>query len=324
MQNESKPRLDKKDGKLLYLLDLNAREPLTSLAKKLHLSEEGLSYRLKRLQESGIIKGFHTIIDVSALGYIGGGYYIKLQHADEKKENEMLDYFREKENVFWLDSRGGEYDLGVGIWTKDIHEFHKFEEEFMEKFRPNINKTRARIFDEVKQFSRAYLCDGATRGKNESISLWNGKIAEYDKTDYAILKLISTNARLPTVELARRLSLTPMVVKYRIKKMETAGVIKGYKPVLDLSKLGYFWYKIDFLLSDYSMRGELAKFASSHPNIIYTYDAIGGVDFEIELEVSGAEQLLQIIRQMRFKFSKVIVSTDYFLWTAEHRIAYLP
>lgn len=315
---------DKKDGRLLYLLDLDARAPLTVLAKKLGLSEEGVSYRLKRLQERGAIKSFSTVIDASAMGYIGGGWMIRLQHCDQKMENEILDYFKARKNVWWLNSRGGEYDMGVGIFAKDAHEYHLFIREFLQKYRRYVAKVSPRIYHEALQFSRAYLADEKIRGKEKPIVLWNGAPRKTDETDNAILHLIASHARLPTVEIAKQLGLTPMIVKYRIKRMEKDGIIKGYRAVLDLSKLGHFWYKADFQLSDYSRRAELLQYASSHPNIIYAYDGIGVADFEVEMEVTGTPQLMEIIDAMKARFSDVIVRSDYYLWSKEHRIAYLP
>jgi Lrp/AsnC family leucine-responsive transcriptional regulator len=56
-------KLDLKDRKILYELDLDARQPLTRIGKKVGLSKDVVSYRMKKLQDEGIIKNYYTVID---------------------------------------------------------------------------------------------------------------------------------------------------------------------------------------------------------------------------------------------------------------------
>ena len=56
-------KLDLKDRKILYELDLDARQPLTQIGKKVGLSKDVVSYRMKKLQDEGIIKNYYTVID---------------------------------------------------------------------------------------------------------------------------------------------------------------------------------------------------------------------------------------------------------------------
>ena len=63
-------KLDLKDKKLLYELDMHARQPNSQLAKKVGLSKQAVQYRISRLQEKGIIKGFYPVINVPKLSYL--------------------------------------------------------------------------------------------------------------------------------------------------------------------------------------------------------------------------------------------------------------
>ncbi|NND19288.1 MAG: winged helix-turn-helix transcriptional regulator [Silicimonas sp.] len=59
-----------------------------------------------------------------------------------------------------------------------------------------------------------------------------------DRTDRRILAELSTDARLPVAELARRVGLSKTPVQSRLKRLEEAGVIRGYRALLDPVKLG--------------------------------------------------------------------------------------
>ena len=59
-----------------------------------------------------------------------------------------------------------------------------------------------------------------------------------DKIDSLILEALQTDSARKIHELARELRLPRSTVYHRIKKLETAGVIVGYKAVVDAAKLG--------------------------------------------------------------------------------------
>ena len=59
-----------------------------------------------------------------------------------------------------------------------------------------------------------------------------------DGTDHKILSVISAEGRISTVALARRVNLTPSPCAHRVRRLEEAGIITGYRAVLAPQKLG--------------------------------------------------------------------------------------
>ena len=59
-----------------------------------------------------------------------------------------------------------------------------------------------------------------------------------DKTDMAILKLLQQNARATIKEISETVHLSTTPVHERIRRMETAGVIKQYVTLLNAAKIG--------------------------------------------------------------------------------------
>ena len=60
--------IDDKDQKILDILMVSAREPASSISEKIGISVPTVIDRIKKLQDSGIIKGFTTIIDSKKIG----------------------------------------------------------------------------------------------------------------------------------------------------------------------------------------------------------------------------------------------------------------
>jgi Lrp/AsnC family leucine-responsive transcriptional regulator len=61
---------------------------------------------------------------------------------------------------------------------------------------------------------------------------------ELDRIDLRILQELETDGRLSIVELAARVNLTNTPCSERVKRLERAGYISGYRAVLNMEKLG--------------------------------------------------------------------------------------
>ncbi|MCY1142889.1 Lrp/AsnC family transcriptional regulator [Actinoplanes sp. Pm04-4] len=59
-----------------------------------------------------------------------------------------------------------------------------------------------------------------------------------DRTDWRLLTELQKDGRSPYAELARAVAMSPSAVAERIRRLEEAGVIAGYRASLDPERLG--------------------------------------------------------------------------------------
>lgn len=62
---------------------------------------------------------------------------------------------------------------------------------------------------------------------------------DFDSYDRRILAELQADARITWAELGRRVHLSQPAVTERVRKMETAGVIQGYRAQVNLQALGF-------------------------------------------------------------------------------------
>ncbi|HLE07524.1 MAG TPA: Lrp/AsnC family transcriptional regulator [archaeon] len=67
---------------------------------------------------------------------------------------------------------------------------------------------------------------------------------ELDSIDAKILFELDRNCRQSQKQIAKRVGATRNIVIHRIKKMEEAGVVKGYYTLIDFSKIGYSMVRV--------------------------------------------------------------------------------
>jgi Lrp/AsnC family leucine-responsive transcriptional regulator len=66
-----------------------------------------------------------------------------------------------------------------------------------------------------------------------------GGYVQLDQIDHRIIGELVANGRIPLAELGRRVNLSPPAVSERVQRLEHAGVITGYRAVIDPRALGY-------------------------------------------------------------------------------------
>jgi len=121
--------------------------------------------------------------------------------------------------------------------------------------------------------------------------------AGFDKTDRAILTILQREGRMPNVELAERVALSPSSCLRRTKALEAAGLIAGYRAELDRQRLGLgLTVFISLRVQQHSRVTSRAieDALTAIPAVVACYVVSGEADFLVEAVVPdlGAYELL--------------------------------
>jgi Lrp/AsnC family transcriptional regulator, leucine-responsive regulatory protein len=69
MNSTTTEALDHYDSRILAELQRDARISMSELGRRVHLSQPAVTERVRKLELSGVIKGYHAIVDATRLGY---------------------------------------------------------------------------------------------------------------------------------------------------------------------------------------------------------------------------------------------------------------
>ncbi len=279
-------KLDLKDKKLLYWLDQNSRTTNKELGKKVGLSEQAIGYKLNRLEENGIIKRYVTFVNTPALGYIHYKTLLRLHNTDLKKEKEIIALLAKNENIRWVVSCSGKWDINFSILARNPEEFTKIYREIEKKIGDYIREKSISTLIKSPGLTKGYLLGQLgtkvrSYGKKEIEK-------EIDLVDKKILKSISQSARKNVVEIAREIGSTIDIVRYRLRKLEENEVINGYTLQLGFDNIDILRYSVFFTLRKMSdeIEKRMFNFAQKHNNIVFMLTMIGNYDLSLEFEVS--------------------------------------
>ena len=318
-------KLDKIDKKILYLLDLNSRQSLSQIGRKIKIPKANVGYRIKRLQEKGIIKRFYTVIDAFKLGYTSLRIYLVLEKTSPKIEDEIINYFVKNQYTWWVGKTEGRFDLVVILWIKNINDFYNFWEQTQLRYRTYFSKQIFSPYTQLLHYRYSFLLDDSNINDRDKYEITGGQDQqEYDDLDYKILKELAANSRIPITEMMKKLNISSKTIRKRIQRLKKTGIIQGFRIQLDYLKLGYQYYKVDIDLTDYKSIYSIINYIKKNPQLIFIDKSVGLVDLELEFYVENLEHLLKIINDLIEKFPGKIKNYNYFYLQKIHKIQYLP
>lgn len=64
-----KIEFDVMDGKILEILQADARMTLAEIGRRIHMSQPAVAERVKRMEAAGVITGYHAKVNPAVLGY---------------------------------------------------------------------------------------------------------------------------------------------------------------------------------------------------------------------------------------------------------------
>ncbi|HEY5370337.1 MAG TPA: Lrp/AsnC family transcriptional regulator [Hanamia sp.] len=118
---------DKKDLSILKLLQENARITVKEISEKIHLSTTPVHERIKRMEESGIIRQYATLVDNAKVkkGLTVICYVSLKQHGKNAGMN-FIKTINDLKEVIECFSISGEFDFMLKVVCKDMNAYYDF------------------------------------------------------------------------------------------------------------------------------------------------------------------------------------------------------
>jgi Lrp/AsnC family leucine-responsive transcriptional regulator len=319
--------LDLKDRKILYELDLNARQSLSQIGRKVGLGKDVVSYRIKRMQEEGIIRNFWTAINTFKLGYIVFRMYLSFQYVSQKIKEEIIRKFVDYENTWAVVSTyRSDVDLSVVVWVNNIYRFYHFWEKILDDYEDYFERSSISIYTQAVSYKKSYLVPSTydRSSRRMYVSTSGEKTVNIDEMDYRLLNEIALNAREPLIELAQKLGCTSQTINYRLKNLINKGIIHTFRVNIDLSKLELQKFKVEIYLKRHSQKRSIIKFLENKPYFECLNLVVGWADIEPEFVVKDVNELNQILEEIDSAFPNTIKKQVYWIVEEIHKERWLP
>lgn len=308
MKKNVEVKIDKKDRLIMQQLEDDSRQSYSEIGRKVGLRSDTVEYRINRLINSGIIMRMFAEPNLPKLGLKTYRIYLKIANMPKQVEERMVKYFFNHPKSHWYAEFEGEWDYTLRYTLRDEMDLRDEMEDLMKRFgkyilAKSIVITLQQSFLPIRHFTGKV-------GKIRWISLGQREeVEELDEIDRAIMGYLYDDARMKTVMLASKVGISADAVQYRIKRLLRKKMISYFGVYYDASVLGYGRYKIMLWLRHTSKKREeeLVRFCQEHPNSSYLNRIVGPWDLEVEFDTKNAQELHDIVKDLRERFSDIIM-----------------
>ncbi|MFG6687125.1 Lrp/AsnC family transcriptional regulator [Mariniflexile sp. HNIBRBA6329] len=119
-----------------------------------------------------------------------------------------------------------------------------------------------------------------------------------DNLNWKILKCLQENARQSNAEIGRQVGISSPAVSERIKRLEDAGIILGYKTVVSPLDMGY---QLKAIITLHAFIGKLKPFlekVKTYDEVLNCYRITGNENIVMEVLLKNQKHLETFIDQL--------------------------
>ena len=139
-------------------------------------------------------------------------------------------------------------------------------------------------------------------------------MSKLDDKDHRILRELSRHGRLPNLELADRVGLSPSACLRRVQELERSGVITGYRACIDPAKTGItFTAYITVGLNQHTKAAQEAfeRAMARAPEVRECHNITGAVEYLLRVEVRDLEAYRRFHTEVLGAFPQIATITTH-------------
>lgn len=297
---------------------------LSTVAKRLRLRPDQVGRKIRRLSERGLIFP-GVLVNHFALGLRDWCVLFSPLTERERSTKQIVAWLTSHHAVWWFAEFSGEYRFAVNILVRSSEELCSFFEELFQRFGPIISN---RIVAERTSFQLfPYRCFGERRiFEAPKLAHLHEASIDFDETDALLLEKLSSRPESSTRDLMQATGLAQTTVSYRLRKMQSSGILPHLTWVLDPLEAGITPHRL-FLASrapSADQRKAIENFCQSEPGIYFLAFFVGAWDYEIALVVQSGKELKELLERFWEQFSETIAKVHILEGLASHRARFFP
>ena len=133
-----------------------------------------------------------------------------------------------------------------------------------------------------------------------------------DDLDWKLLSLLQSNGRMTYTELARQVKLSVPAVTERVKRLEEAGVIRGYAARVDAAAAGYLVTALIAITVPQTAKKKFIKLLETIPEVLECHHVTGADSYIMRLiavDMADLERLIGRINLYGETRTSIVMST---------------
>ncbi len=328
--------LDALDRKLLAALAHNVRLSPSFLGRLVHLSKDGVRYRLEKLYATGTILGTMLVLNPYALGFRFFTLALNIRDPPLEQEQELMAQLALHPNTIWVGQCLGSWNLVVFfIARKD--DAKSVEQAIKNICQRSLGKAQLLEITAMHRYQNlpgwflqeagmetlaAPRTDASFHKLLDKASVSSGT-AELDGLDHAIIRALAPDCRASIAAIAQQLGKPFNTIKGRVQQLIRKQVILACNPLASLSSLHQIAFSAFIELADDGERARLREHLKRHPDTGFLFETRKPWQFEWYGAVRNNIQLHHDLEALRAQFRSIRSITALFI-IKDHKLTFTP
>jgi len=317
-EEQTRPPIKEKERKLIYALVEDSRQPLTAIAKRLRISKDSAHYLFEKLQDDGVIAHLSPLVDLECFGYHTYHAFFVINDANKQRRDAFLDALCAHPHTKGVMEYSDRWEAKWTLVARTVQEFDTILMRLTTDYSDVITeKTKLAV---IQGYKSTTLAERTTREHKTR------KTCDVDAQDAALLDALHTDGRASSYALAKQLDLSANTIRYRLKNLEEANVIRGYSATINLNALGYHLYTVGVIFKSLSQQQEakLKTFLAQERFVIRAVKVLGHWDLLLTILADNVKHFHRTIKAFDDTFSDIIVNYEALIAYRERIYKYVP
>jgi DNA-binding Lrp family transcriptional regulator len=291
-------KLTEKEKNILACVELRADMSVAQIRKETGYQEHVIRYHLKRLVDRGIVTVI-PFINLHTLGFTIFNIFFSMSAPQKTRRHELIKTLNNLKQVVWVGEFSGDYQLGIAVSVKNLHELTEILNFLTKKFSGVFFEKSFSCQFSASMFYRKYLASKKFNQKALTSAV-HSKSRALDEIDEKILQGLNLYRDTSHRDIAQQLKMPLSSFELRLKKMEKDQIVAGYIYAVDPSKFDIHSFKLLIYARGQAteLSAQLFSYAEKHRNITYFIQCLGSWDYEIGVEVEKPEQVIDVTQDL--------------------------
>ncbi|WP_209427124.1 Lrp/AsnC family transcriptional regulator [Pararhodobacter sp. SW119] len=139
-------------------------------------------------------------------------------------------------------------------------------------------------------------------------------MSDMDQISERILRILAREGRIPNLELAERVGLSPSACLRRVQDLERRGVIAGYRAVIDREKLGIgfvAYVTVGLSIHTKTAQEDFERAMRLAPQVRECHNITGAVEYLLRVEVADLVAYKHFHTEVLGTLAQVSALTSY-------------
>ncbi len=143
-----------------------------------------------------------------------------------------------------------------------------------------------------------------------------------DKKDRRILHQLDYDARMPLTELADAVGLSKQTCHYRLDRLQEEGVIRAFKTVIDVHKLGHLTYRAYIRYQGVGDEEEpqIIEYFNEHEKVLWFVSLLGSWDAEVVFTAENFIQFSNLFKQVKEEIGEYFHEYELSMSVVNHHL----